>query len=288
MLIASSVSASRSRGVVVDLVLIAEGGKGGDVGRFGKGLQGGAALGRPVAAAQQDQRALRGLQQVKRLIQRAGRGFVDRDRAGQGRGVGEGGQHILGKRNDHGAGAARQGDGPGAGQKLGDAEGAVDLDHPFRHRAEDGGVVQFLKRLAALHVGADLADEQDHRRRILHRGMDADGGIGGTGATGDHADPRLAGQLAPGGGHEGGPALVPAEHIVKPSGCVMQRVKHGQIAFSRHAEGLPRPQSKKAFHQKLPAALHVSRLVCLHRGHHALLPAGTKGAGSDATAQASA
>ena len=39
--------------------------------------------------------------------------------------------------------------------------------------AEEGLVVDFLEGLALAHAALDLADEQDHRRRILGGDMDA-------------------------------------------------------------------------------------------------------------------
>ena len=104
---------------------------------------------------------------------------------------------------------------------------------PFRHRAEHGLVVDLLERLALAHAGVDLADEQDHRRRILHRDVDAVAGIGRAGAAGDEADAGPAGQLAIGLGHHRGAAFGAADHDVDRA--VMQRVERGEIAFARHA-----------------------------------------------------
>ncbi len=47
---------------------------------------------------------------------------------------------------------------------FGDAVGAVDLRHPFAHRAEHAAKIDFLEGFALNDIVADLADEQDHRR----------------------------------------------------------------------------------------------------------------------------
>ncbi len=50
--------------------------------------------------------------------------------------------------------------------------GIVDLGHPFGDRAEDGTIVEFLKRLALAILARDLADEQDQRGGILLRDVE--------------------------------------------------------------------------------------------------------------------
>jgi hypothetical protein len=60
----------------------------------------------------------------------------------------------------------------GARNDFRDARRIVDLRCPFRHRPENGAVIELLECLAVAHVAADLADEHDHRRGILARDMD--------------------------------------------------------------------------------------------------------------------
>jgi hypothetical protein len=133
-------------------------------------------------------------------------------------------QHVLGQRHHDGAGAARKGGRPGAGHDLGDAVGAVDLHRPLRDGAEEGRVVDFLERLAPLHVGADLAHEHDHGGGVLAGRVDADGGVGGTGAAGDETEAGLSGELAVGFRHEGRAAFVAGVHELE-AGRVMHRVE---------------------------------------------------------------
>src|SRR4029453_7243279 len=65
-------------------------------------------------------------------------------------------------------------------------------------------VIPLLEGLALDLVARHLADEENHRRRILEGGVDADRGVGGAGPAGDEADAGPAGQLAIGLGHVGG------------------------------------------------------------------------------------
>ena len=178
---------------------------------FGKGDHRIARFTTPVAAAKDRDRFLRLGQARGQAVHPGGRGG-HLDRFGLG-GVGHIGgfdQHVLGQCDDHRAGATLCGDAEGAGDQFRDAGGVVDLEGPFRHGAEDLTVIKLLKGLAIGHVAADLADEQDHRRAVLHRHMHACRRIGRTGAAGDKADAGPAGHLAIGLGHHGGTALLPA------------------------------------------------------------------------------
>ena len=69
----------------------------------------------------------------------------------------------------------------GARDVFGQAVGRVDLADPLREaeraRAEHLPVVDLLEGLAVALVARDLADEQDHRRRVLERGVQADRGV---------------------------------------------------------------------------------------------------------------
>jgi hypothetical protein len=61
---------------------------------------------------------------------------------------------------------------------LGQPVGIVDLGDPLgeaeRAGAEHLPVVDLLERLAVALLARDLADEDDQRRRVLERGVDAD------------------------------------------------------------------------------------------------------------------
>ncbi len=80
--------------------------------------------------------------------------------------------------------------------------------------AEHPPVVDFLERLAVGEIAADLADEDDHRRRILRRRVDADGSIRCARPPRDEGDARAPGQLAVRLRHVGGAAFLPADEQV--------------------------------------------------------------------------
>ncbi len=119
-------------------------------------------------------------------------------------------QHVFGKGEHHRAGPARGGDAIGAGDIFGNAASIVDPRRPFRNRPEESGHVDFLEALAILVGAVEVADEQDHRRRILEGDMDAGGCVGRTWAAGDEGNAGLAGHLAVGIGHVADSALLAA------------------------------------------------------------------------------
>ena len=82
------------------------------------------------------------------------------------------------------------------------------LGGPLGEAAERRDLVDLLERLAAADGALDLADDHEHRRRILARRVDADGEVGRADRARPEADRRPSGQLAVGLGHERGRALV--------------------------------------------------------------------------------
>ena len=108
-----------------------------------------------------------------------------------------------------------------------------------------------MECLALAHVAGDLADEQDHRRRILARDMQTGGGIGRTRPASDEADAGRAGHLAGGLGHHRGAALLAAgRHRDRP---VMERVERCDIAFARHAKHVTHAVDDELIDQHLAA-----------------------------------
>jgi hypothetical protein len=148
-------------------------------------------------------------------------------------------------------GPAGHGDREGARQVFRDALGTVDLRHPFGHLPEHPPVVDLLEGLAVEEVAPDLADEEDHRGRILQGDMEAGAGIGGAGAAGHHADAGAARQLAVRFGHHGGAALLPADDRLDLATTVIERIEHGEIAFARHAEDAVGSVGRQAGHKGL-------------------------------------
>src|SRR5690606_26053060 len=132
---------------------------------------------------------------------------------------------------------------------FGQAGDVVDLHCPLRDCSENGTVVDFLERLAALHVGPDLPDENEHGRTVLHGGVDADGGVCRAGTARDKADSWRTGQLSVGGRHESRAAFVTAEDEVKLTPRVMQGVQHSEVALAGHAETLARTEGNERLDQ---------------------------------------
>ncbi len=100
---------------------------------------------------------------------------------------------------------------------------------------EESGEVDLLEALAAAVAARDVADEEDHRGRILEGDMDPAAGVGRAGAAGDEGDAGAAGHLAVGVGHVRDPALLPADDGLDLA-RVVQRVEHGEEALARHGE----------------------------------------------------
>ena len=155
----------------------------------------------------------------------------------------------------------------GARDVFGDPRSDVDLRRPFGDRAEHLAVIDFLKRLAVHHVAADLADQHDHRRRILERGMDADRRMARAGTARHHADARLAGQLAVGLRHVGGAGFVAGVDELEAVADVEQRIQHFQIAFARHAERHVGAVDQELIDQDLAAGARIGK----GQGHRMVL-----------------
>ena len=100
---------------------------------------------------------------------------------------------------------------------------------------EESGEVDLLEALAVAVAARDVADEQDHRGRILEGDVDAAAGVGRAGTAGDEGDAGPAGHLAVGVGHVRDAALLPADDGVD-LGRVVQRVEHREEALARHGE----------------------------------------------------
>jgi hypothetical protein len=122
----------------------------------------------------------------------------------------------------------------GAGEEFRDPRRIVDLGYPFDDVAEHPPVVDLLECLALAHLASDLADEQDHRRRILHGDMQASGGVGSTRSARDKTDAGLTGHLAPRFRHHRRATLMPGNR--HGNRRIMQRVEHVQIALAGDTE----------------------------------------------------
>ena len=227
----------------------------------------GAARLRPSAAAENEHRPLRLGDEIGELghLRGAGRG-LDRPRR---RRVGDRDpldQHVLGERDHHRAGTAAGRDMEGARHDLRHPRGIIDLGRPLGHGAEHGAVIELLERLALAHLARHLADEHDHRRGILLRDVDAGRGVGGARSAGDEADAGAPGHLADRFRHHRCAALVAA--YGDGDVAVVKRIEHGEIAFARHAEGVPDAVDDQLIDQHLGSGAQIIL------GFHVTFPAG--------------
>ena len=158
--------------------------------------------------------------------------------------------------------ATTTGPGPAVGggverarDQLRNARRIVDLGHPFGDRAEHRAVVELLERLAVAHVAPDLADEQDHRRRVLSGNMQAGRRIGGAGPAGDEADAGPAGRLADRLRHHRGAALLAAHRQFDRT--AIHAVERGDVALARHAEHMAHAMDDELIGEDFAACPHA-------------------------------
>src|SRR5882762_5188764 len=114
---------------------------------------------------------------------------------------------------------------------LRNAAWVVHLRDPFRELPEHPPVVDLLERLAIEHVAARLTYQEQYRRRVLERGVDADRRMGRPRTARDEGDSGTAGQLAVRVRHVGGPALVAADDDADFFLRVVEGVEKREVAF---------------------------------------------------------
>ena len=191
----------------------------------------------PQRAAGHDEWPLGRLEQRPQVGERGGvgarRGGCERRRVGR---IGLVALHVLRQADHDRARPARGGHVERAADQLGDARGVVDLEHLLGQRLEHGSQVDLLERLPVALLAGHLADEQDHRRRVLERGVDADAGMRRTGAAGDQADAGPTGQLAVGLRHVGRAALVPRGDEADAVAVRIEAVEQADVALAGDAE----------------------------------------------------
>ncbi len=125
----------------------------------------------------------------------------------------------------------------GVAHHLGNAGRVVDLCGPLAQGCEHLPTVHLLEGLAVELAARDLPDEQDHRRRVLERGVDAEARVGGARSAGREADAGPAGELAIGVGHVGRAALLAAGDQSDLLAGVVEGIEGGQVALAGHGEG---------------------------------------------------
>ncbi len=144
-------------------------------------------------------------------------------------------QHVL-RQSEHDRTRTAGGrDAKGARDIFWNTPSIVDPRRPFCDRRKKGRHVDFLEALAVLVGAVEVADEQDHRCRILEGDMHPARGVGRAGAAGDEGDAGPSGHLPIGVGHIGDPAFLAADHQVNFR-RVVQRVQYSEEAFTRYGE----------------------------------------------------
>ena len=242
---------------VVEEILRAERAADRQVEGLGEAREAGAGELVPAASAEDRQRPLGAGQELAESDHVIGAGMRLHRAVGAGlRGRDPVTQHVLGQGQHHRPHAPGGRHMEGAADELGDALGTVDLCHPLGHLAEHAAEVDLLEGLALDHLAADLADEEDHRGRVLEGDVHAGGGVGGARPTGDEADTGPARQLAIGIGHHRRPALLAADGQGDLR-RIVERVERRQIALAGHAEGMIGALRPERIDQDLPAGSEV-------------------------------
>ena len=173
-------------------------------------------------------------------------------------------QHVFRERHHHWTRPVRARHDHGPFDDRRDVVGRLDLDDPLGEVVEERAVLDLLEGLEAPVLEFDLADEEQHRRRVLTCGVDADRGVGGARATGHEADAGSARELAVGLGHVGRAALLSTADEAQAIGRVVQGVEHGEVALAGDPEGGVDPLGEQAVDEQLPAGpLHG----CSHAAH---------------------
>ncbi len=134
---------------------------------------------------------------------------------------------------------------------FGDLLRRFDLGDPFCGRAEKGPIIHLLKGAPPKHRALDLADEQDHRCRIVLGDMDAVRRVGRAWTACDEANPRSPGQATLCQRRHRRPGLLTAYHDL--DGRVVHCVERRQVGFARNAVNLRNGLNDELIDEKLAA-----------------------------------
>ena len=173
-------------------------------------------------------------------------------------------EEVLRQRQQHRTGPAGQRLADGLGHDRRDVLGAARLGRPLGQPAERRDLVDLLERLAAEEVALDLADEREHRARVLPRRVDPDGEIGGADRARREARGRPTGQLPVGLGHERGAALVPRRDDPDPG--VAERVEQAEERLARNGERVAHAGGPQGVGDEPPDGPRAGPRLDLRRG----------------------
>ena len=142
-------------------------------------------------------------------------------------------QHVLGQRDHDRARPALHRNVKRALDNLRDLRRGLDLRRELCRRGEKRPIVHLLEGAPPHHRPLDLADEQDHRRRIVLGDMQPMRGVGRAGAAGDEADSWPPGQAPFGQRHHRRARLLPADGQFDRR--VVHGVEGGEVGFAGNA-----------------------------------------------------
>ena len=142
-------------------------------------------------------------------------------------------QHVLGQRDHDGAGPALHRNVERALDNFRNLRRGLDLRRELRGRGEQRAIVHLLEGASPHHRTLDLADEQDHRGRVVLGDVKPMRGVGRAGPAGDEADSRPSGEPPLGQRHDRRARLLPADGELDRG--VAHRVESGEIGFARNA-----------------------------------------------------
>ena len=97
-------------------------------------------------------------------------------------------------------------------------------------------------------AAGDLANEENHGRRVLLRGMNSDARMCGARTACHHADAGSARQLSESGRHIAGSGFVTAAYHLDLVFDVRKRIQYRQVALARYAEYVRNLLGDEYFH----------------------------------------
>ena len=145
-------------------------------------------------------------------------------------------EQVLGQRQDDRTGPSAERLAACLGHRLGHLVGRAGLRGPLGKAAERGDLVDLLERLETLDVPADLADEHEHRRRILASRVDPDAEVRATRRTRRQARGGPSGELSVRLCHERRRTLVAGRDDADPG--ALECVEEPEERLARDGEGV--------------------------------------------------
>ena len=162
------------------------------------------------------------------------------------------GQQVFAQRDDHRTRSTGHGQTRPAQGQLAESIGSRRLDRPLGNRPEGVRQLGFLEGFAVPVGRRNLAEQREHRARILMRGMNPDGEVAAADHARTHAHGGTPSEFAERLGHEGGAALVSGgDHT--DAGCVIERIEQAEKALAGDAKGVTDARGQEGLDHGLAA-----------------------------------